>query len=126
MKVKSESEVVQSCLTLSKLMDCSLPGSSIHGIFQARILEWGAIAFSASSPYSMIKYYQSFIVSSVSLSSEDPSQSPHLAPDSDLFSQCCQTVLSLCLGVWALPDSAVFLESSGCLGQGGSSQRPST
>ena len=43
MKVKSESEVAQSCLTLSDPMDCSLPGSSIHGIFQARILEWGAI-----------------------------------------------------------------------------------
>ena len=40
MKVKSESEVTQSCLTLSDLMDCSLPGSSIHGIFQARVLEW--------------------------------------------------------------------------------------
>ena len=48
MKVKSESEVAQSCPTLSDPMDCSLPGSSIHGIFQARILEWGAIAFSAS------------------------------------------------------------------------------
>ena len=46
MKVKSESEVTQSCLTLSNPMDCSLPGSSIHGIFQARVLEWGAIAFS--------------------------------------------------------------------------------
>ena len=46
MKVKSESEVAQSCLTLSDLMDCSLPGSSVHGIFQARVLEWGAIAFS--------------------------------------------------------------------------------
>ena len=45
MKVKSESEVAQSCLTLHDPMDCSLPGSSIHGIFQARILEWGAIAF---------------------------------------------------------------------------------
>ena len=45
MKVKSESEVAQSCLTLSNPMDCSLPGSSIHGIFQATILEWGAIAF---------------------------------------------------------------------------------
>ena len=43
-----ESEVTQSCLTLSDPMDCSLPGSSIHGIFQARVLEWGAIAFSAS------------------------------------------------------------------------------
>ena len=48
MKVESESEVAQSCPTLSDLMDCSLPGSSIHGIFQARVLEWGAIAFSDS------------------------------------------------------------------------------
>ena len=46
MKVKSESEVAQSCSTLSDPMDCSLPGSSIHGIFQAKVLEWGAIAFS--------------------------------------------------------------------------------
>ena len=46
MKVKSESEVAQSYLTLSDPMDCSLPGSSIHGIFQARVLKWGAIAFS--------------------------------------------------------------------------------
>ena len=46
MKVKSESEVAQLCPTLSDPMDCSLPGSSIHGIFQARVLEWGAIAFS--------------------------------------------------------------------------------
>ena len=45
MKVKSESEVAQSCLTLRNPMDCSPPGSSIHGIFQARVLEWGAIAF---------------------------------------------------------------------------------
>ena len=46
MKVKSESEVAQSCPTLSDPMDCSLPGSSIHGILQARALQWGAIAFS--------------------------------------------------------------------------------
>ena len=46
MKVKSEREVAQSYLTRSDPMDCSLPGSSIHGIFQARVLEWGAIAFS--------------------------------------------------------------------------------
>ena len=48
MKVKSESEVAQSCPTLSDPMDCSLPGSSVHGIFQARGLEWGAIAFSVN------------------------------------------------------------------------------
>ena len=46
MKVKSEREVAQLCLTLSDLMDYSPPGSSVHGIFQARVLEWGAIAFS--------------------------------------------------------------------------------
>ena len=46
MKMKSESEVAQSCLTLRDPMDCSLPGSSVHGIFQAGLLEWGAIAFS--------------------------------------------------------------------------------
>ena len=46
MKVKSESEVAQSCPTLRDPMDCSPPSSSIHGIFQARVLEWGAVAFS--------------------------------------------------------------------------------
>ena len=50
MKVKSQSEVAQSCLTLSDPMDCSLQGSSVHGIFQARVLEWGAIAFSNLCP----------------------------------------------------------------------------
>ena len=49
MKVKGESEVAQSCPTLRDPMDCSLPGSSVHGIFQARVLEWGAIAFSSRS-----------------------------------------------------------------------------
>ena len=52
MKVKSESEVAQSCPTLSDPMDCSPPGSSIHGLFQARVLEWVAIAFSE------VLYYQ--------------------------------------------------------------------
>ena len=46
MKVKGKSEVAQSCPTLSDPMDCSLPGSPVHGIFQARVLEWVAIAFS--------------------------------------------------------------------------------
>ena len=53
MKVKSESEVAQSCLTLNDPIDCSLLGSSIHGIFQARVLEWGAIAFSTMGYYSV-------------------------------------------------------------------------
>ena len=56
MKVKSESEVAQSCPTLSDTMDCSLPGSSFHGIFQARVLEWGAIVFSGFQLWHMIKF----------------------------------------------------------------------
>ena len=55
MKVKSESEVAQSCPTLCNPMDCSLPGSSAHGIFQARVLEWGATAFSVMTPKDPIK-----------------------------------------------------------------------
>ena len=53
-KVKSESEVAQSCPTLCDPMDCSPPGSSIHGIFQARVLEWGAIAFSIEVLYILL------------------------------------------------------------------------
>ena len=55
MKVKSESEVAQSCPTLHDPMDCSLSGSSVHGIFQATVLEWGAIAFSQGLMQSNIK-----------------------------------------------------------------------
>ena len=54
MKVKSESEAAQSCPTLSDPMDCSLPGSSVHGIFQARVLEWGAIVFSKITTNSVL------------------------------------------------------------------------
>ena len=54
MKVESENKVAQSCLTLSDPMDCSLPGSSVHGIFQARVLEWVAIAFSLGTVKSLI------------------------------------------------------------------------
>ena len=67
MRVKSESEVAQSCLTLSDPMDCSLPGSSIHGIFQARVLEWGAIAF---SDFSFIMLTNSWRMCSLSLSAD--------------------------------------------------------
>ena len=56
MKVKSESEVAQLCPTLGDPMDCSLPGSSVHGISQARVLEWGAIAFSISYTYICVIY----------------------------------------------------------------------
>ena len=56
MKVKSQSEVAQSCPTPSDPMDCSLPDSSVHGIFQARVLEWGAIAFSKATSTSGLIY----------------------------------------------------------------------
>ena len=59
MEVKSESEVAQSCPTLRDPMDCSLPGSSIHGIFQAEALEWGAIAFSVQR---LLRSLKSFLV----------------------------------------------------------------
>ena len=56
-----ESEVAQSCTTLSDPMDCSLPGSSVYGIFQAGVLEWGAIAFSETKAYEIIKLYSVYI-----------------------------------------------------------------
>ena len=75
MEVKSESEVTQSCPTLSDPMDCSLPGSSVHGIFQGRVLEWGAIAFSCSSLvliffkwvvcFDAVKHHELFVKSSL-------------------------------------------------------------
>ena len=64
MKVKSEREVTQSCLTLCDPMDSSLPGSSVHGIFQARVLEWGAITFSvvaAENLYYLLYQSNSFV-----------------------------------------------------------------
>ena len=62
-KVKSESAVAQSCLTLSDPMDCSLPGSSVHGIFQAGVLEWGAVAFSyIKGIYNSIKNPNNLII----------------------------------------------------------------
>ena len=71
MKVKSESEVSQSCLTLSNPMDCSPPGSSVHGILQARVLEWGAIALSTpvNSTVQIVKLRGD---SSVGLEASDP------------------------------------------------------
>ena len=61
MKVKSESEVAQSCPTLCDPMDCSLPGSSVHGIFQVRVLKWDAITFSEKNIYfCLIDYVKGF------------------------------------------------------------------
>ena len=61
MKVKSEREVAQSCLTLRDPMDCSLPGPSVHGICQARVLEWVAIAFSVTFLLAVIKLRKSLL-----------------------------------------------------------------
>ena len=61
LKEKSESEVAQSCPTLSDPMDFSLPGSSVHGIFQARVLEWVAIAFSVKMLTSVLNYLATFL-----------------------------------------------------------------
>ena len=62
MKVKSESEVAQSCPTLSNPMDGSLPGSSVHGIFQARVLEWGAIVFSGNWRLTVLKTIRMILI----------------------------------------------------------------
>ena len=56
MKVKSESEVAQLCPNLRDPIDCSLPGSSVHGIFQVRVLEWGAIAFSGEYAFKGVDF----------------------------------------------------------------------
>ena len=67
MKVKSESEVAQSCPTLHDPMDCSPPGSSIHGTLKARVLEWGAIAFSMTNLDSILKSRDITLPTKVSL-----------------------------------------------------------
>ena len=61
MKVKSESEVAQSCPTLSDPMDCGPPGSSVHGIFQERVLEWGAIAFFVGRHKNFVGRHKTFL-----------------------------------------------------------------
>ena len=65
MKVKNESEVAQSCPTLGDPMDCSLAGSSIHGVFQVRVLEWGAIAFSERVHINIIQLHFSEVLEPV-------------------------------------------------------------
>ena len=78
MKVKSESEVVQSCPTLSDPMDWSLPGSSAHGIFQASVLEWGAIAFSYDKTRQHIKKQRHYFANKVPSSQSYGFSSSHV------------------------------------------------
>ena len=94
MKVKGESEVAQSCPTLSNPMDCSLPGFSVHGILQARVLEWGAIAFSASlaSP-SFFSIFYPFITEI----QQYPPSFNSLVVSSSLLSQRLEPSCLLCL-----------------------------
>ena len=83
MKEKTESEVAQSCPTLSNPMDCSPPGSSIHGIFQARVLEWGGIAFSAmplDSPLKILAHW-------LSVGNWPSDMSPLLPPGASLWNK---------------------------------------
>ena len=70
MKVKSESQVTQSCLTPSDPMDCSLPGSSIHGIFQARVLEWVA-SRDPQLEVNSVKGHSSFLSNNLTLKKEE-------------------------------------------------------
>ena len=79
-KVKSVSEVTQLCLTPRDPMDGSLPGSSIHGIFQARVLEWGAIAFPVSTPTFIFCLYSVQFSRSVVSKSLWPHESQHARP----------------------------------------------
>ena len=85
MKVKSESEVAQSCLTLSDPMDCSPPGSSIHGIFQARVLEWGAIAF--SKDFCIVNKTEVDVFLELSCFFNDPTDVGNLVSGSSIFSK---------------------------------------
>ena len=87
-KVKSESKVAQSCLTPCGPMDCSLPGSPIHGIFQARVLEWGAIAFSPLCMYLKIiknicaqKTFTQIFIETLSIVSKQQKQLKCLSTD---------------------------------------------
>ena len=92
MKVKSESEVAQSCLTLCDPMDCSLPGSSVHGIFQARVLEWVAVALAGLKTLNDLK----------------PGQSKEKHRNKHQFSSVAQSCLTLCDPMdCSLPGSSV-------------------
>ena len=79
MKVKSESEIAQLYLTLSDSMDCSPPGSSVHGIFQARVLERGAIAFSAGSPQTLLNHCSTLCPLSLDISDSSLKKRPYLS-----------------------------------------------
>ena len=94
MEVKSESEVAQSCQTLRDPVDCSLPGSSIHGIFQARVLEWGAIAslISCSKLYKINLPSMIFIRWSLTALTKCEFNSNYVQTASKTFKYSCRTL----------------------------------
>ena len=116
--VKSESEVAQSCPTLCDTMDCSPPGSSVHGIFQARVLEWGAIAF---SEIKSLGWIQSCSVTQSCLTLRRhtlqharlpcPSLSPRASSNSCPLSQCHPTISSSAVPFSSYPESFPAAES---------------
>ena len=98
-KVKSESEVTQSCPTLCNPTDCSLSGSSVHGIFQARVLEWGAISFSRVSSWTRDQTQVSCIIDT--LPSEPPGKSSCLRKVD--HKDCSRGILELFPWRWKKP-----------------------
>ena len=105
MKVKSESEVTQLCPTLRDPMDCSLPGSSAHGIFQARVLEWGAIAFSEicglkQQKFIILQFWRPKVQNDLSGYIRDwrsvSTTSLHVKAPIPYVSVCAQSCLTLC------------------------------
>ena len=88
MKVKSESEVSQLCPTLRDPMNCSLPGSSVPGIFQARVLEWGAIAFSLVG-LSSVQFSSSVVSDSLRPNESQHARPPCPSPTPRVYSNSC-------------------------------------
>ena len=89
MKVKCESDITQSGLTLSDPMDCSLPGSSIHWVFQATVLEWGAIPFSIISTFSSVQFSRSVVSNSLQPHESQHARPPCPSPTPGVYSNSC-------------------------------------
>ena len=93
MKVKSESEVTQSCPTLSDPMDCSPPGSSVYGIFHSRVLEWGAIVCHVYSNYSVDIRYKYWLVAGLSPNTQIPCQNLYYVLYKYIFVFCIMVLI---------------------------------
>ena len=111
MKVKSEREVTQSCPTLSDPLDCSPPGSSNHGIFQARVLEWGAIAFSELYCYAML--VKRIITTFCWTFTMCHTQSPYLLPYTTLKTPICRRYSEQSLFLGRQPEAFIVFFTLG-------------